>query len=318
VLFSASLSPFPGREAALFFERCCIECRKKAMEKKSLAAKTTQQAISLLKYPALSQQNRNLSSQSLTITESVGKSMKRRERMEKEARRELEEEKKQDKSRDEEVDFDASAASSNGCDAAACADSTAIKAVKIVGTTGAGFAVGLIGGPIGAVIGGVIGSGIAAASVAGGGKREGGSGERDEERRRRRRERRRLRKEKERRQEEAGAPQSLVRTTSLPKVQPTIVYVPPDRQPEPPASGAHSLLSQVPRTGPRGAGDGGAEEAARPAADLRSWRLLHCAREQLGFQDVCVQVVAAARRELAGHRRGGNSANPQEASGAVG
>ena len=120
---------------ALFFERCIIECRKKAMEKKR---KFGSSKIKLDKGEEV-------------LEDKVKKTQARIKRKGKKSRRERSKDKGEE---EDEVE------GRNGV------RGVVESAAKMVGGTGLGFGVGLLtGGPIGAIVGSVIGTGMSAAAV---------------------------------------------------------------------------------------------------------------------------------------------------------
>ena len=153
---SVSSSRFAGRESALFFERCCRECKKKAEKKLEKNA--------LLKYPA---------------ERGVGVPKKDERRIEVQVSETLRKESRKQERLQQQLSFpqppltkEASAGSStssisipNSAPMGSNSSSPALKSLQVVAGTGAGFGFGFIFGPLGAIIGAVMGTGISAGAV---------------------------------------------------------------------------------------------------------------------------------------------------------
>ena len=148
---------FIGREAALFFEKCCIECRKKAVDK-SLSRGAQRKISAMLEYPGTEHVG---SRQQGDKTMSSGRKANAARSASKEV-----------------VTGKSGTINPTSCDKRQISNRNSRevtrgvkKVVKMVSAgTGIGFGVGLLtGGPIGAIAGGVVGTGLsAAAAVAGG------------------------------------------------------------------------------------------------------------------------------------------------------
>ena len=150
-------SRFAGRESALFFERCCMECKKKA-EKKL-------QNNALLKYPAERGGGAPNVKSERRIEVQVSETLRRESRKQNSLQQQslpLPQQLVKETSTGSNI---SSGSGSNSISSTKESQSPAVKSLKVVAGAGAGFGFGLIFGPLGAMIGAVMGTGMSAGAV---------------------------------------------------------------------------------------------------------------------------------------------------------